>query len=75
MLADRPELVDQVVMRSLPHVPISLASAPSDGGFLEMGMTEAYCGSPAEATADEGVETFSTLTDLLVEAIRELARE
>jgi creatinine amidohydrolase len=38
-------------------------------------MTGAYCGAPAEATAEEGVETFSTLTDLLVEAIRELARE
>ena len=75
VLADRPELVDQALMRTLPHVPVSLAAAPSDGGFREMGMTEAYCGAPAEATAAEGEETFSTLTDLLVEAIRELARE
>ncbi|MEV4149838.1 creatininase family protein [Amycolatopsis sp. NPDC049691] len=75
VLADRPELVDQPLMRTLPHVPISLASAPSDGGFLAMGMSDAYCGAPAEATAAEGEETFSTLTDLLVEAIRELARE
>ncbi|MFJ7215836.1 creatininase family protein [Amycolatopsis sp. NPDC098790] len=75
VLADRPELVDQVVMRELPHVPVSLASAPEDGGFLAMGMADAYCGAPAEATAAEGEETFSTLTDLLVEAIRELARE
>jgi creatinine amidohydrolase len=74
VLADRPELVDQALMHDLPPVPVSLASAPEDGGFLEMGMTEAYCGAPAEATAEEGVETFSTLTDLLVEAIRELAR-
>lgn len=75
VLADRPELVDQPLMRTLPHVPVSLAAAPEDGGFLAMGMTDAYCGSPAEATADEGTETFSTLTDLLVEAIRELARD
>jgi creatinine amidohydrolase len=75
VLADRPELVDQPLMRTLPHVPVSLASAPEDGGFRELGMTEAYCGSPAEATAEEGTSTFSTLTDLLVEAIRELARE
>jgi creatinine amidohydrolase len=74
VLADRPELVDQAVMRELPHVPVSLASAPPDGGFLEMGMSDAYCGKPAEATASEGEETFSVLTDLLVEAIRELAR-
>jgi creatinine amidohydrolase len=73
VLADRPELVDQAVMRELPHVPVSLASAPEDGGFVTMGMTEAYCGKPAEATAEEGDTTFSTLTDLLVEAIRELA--
>ncbi|MGW3997828.1 creatininase family protein [Amycolatopsis sp. NPDC004772] len=75
VLADRPELVDQALMRTLPHVPVSLASAPEDGGFLAMGMADAYCGRPAEATAEEGAETFSTLTDLLVEAIRELARE
>jgi creatinine amidohydrolase len=74
VLADQPELVDQAVMRELPHVPVNLASAPEDGGFLAMGMSEAYCGKPAEATASEGEETFSILTDLLVEAIRELAR-
>ena len=72
VLADRPELVDQAVMRELPHVPISLTAAES--GFLEAGMTEAYCGDPATATAEEGTEVFSILTDLLVEAIRELAR-
>ncbi len=75
VLADRPELVDQPLMRTLPHVPVSLASAHEDGGFLALGMSDAYCGAPAEATASEGEETFSTLTDLLVEAIRELARE
>lgn len=72
VLADRPELVDQTLMRTLPHVPISLTAA--EDGFLEAGMTEAYCGAPAEATAAEGTEVFSILTDLLVEAIRELAR-
>ncbi len=74
VLADRPELVDQALMRELPHVPVSLAAAAGDAGFRELGMTEAYCGAPAEATAGEGESTFSTLTDLLVEAIRELAR-
>ena len=72
VLADRPELVDQAVMRELPHVPISLTTAA--GGFKEMGMTEAYCGAPATATAEEGTQVFSILTDLLVEAIGELAR-
>ena len=39
-----------------------------------MGMDEAYCGSPAEATAEEGEQTYETLTELLVELIREVAR-
>lgn len=75
VLADRPELVDQPLMRTLPHVPVSLAAAPSETDFRQLGMPDAYCGAPAEATAEEGDETFSILTDLLVEAIRELARE
>jgi creatinine amidohydrolase len=35
-------------------------------------MDKAYCGSPADASAEEGRETFETLTDLLVELIREV---
>jgi creatinine amidohydrolase len=38
-----------------------------------MGMDEAYCGAPAESSAEEGRETFETLTDMLVELIREVA--
>jgi creatinine amidohydrolase len=38
-----------------------------------MGMDQAYCGAPAQASAEEGRETFETLTDLLVELIREVA--
>jgi creatinine amidohydrolase len=74
VLADRPELVDTVTMRQLPRVPVDLPAAINDGAarFLDMGMTDAYCGSPAEATAEEGEETFSVLTELLVEAVREL---
>ena len=34
---------------------------------------EAYCGAPAESSAEEGRETFETLADLLVELIREVA--
>ena len=74
ILADRPELVDQAVMRTLPRVPVNLATAPADSGFKALGMLDAYCGSPAEATAEEGEATFSTLTDILVDAIRELGR-
>jgi creatinine amidohydrolase len=76
VLADRPELVDTDVMRGLPDVPVDLPSAMAAGcaDFVELGMDRAYCGSPANATAAEGTSTFDTLTDLLVELIREVGR-
>ena len=42
--------------------------------FLALGMDEAYCGSPAEATAEEGEATFETLAEMLAELVREVAR-
>jgi creatinine amidohydrolase len=41
--------------------------------FMAMGMDQAYCGSPAEASAEEGRQTFETLTEMLVDLIREVA--
>jgi len=38
-----------------------------------MGMDRAYCGAPAEATAEEGELTFDTLAEMLVELVREVA--
>jgi creatinine amidohydrolase len=52
-------------------MPASIRAGQTD--FLAMGMDQAYCGSPAEATADEGRETFEALTEMLVELIREVA--
>jgi creatinine amidohydrolase len=76
VLADRPELVRAEVMARLPHVPVNLAAVIAAGmkEFEEMGLTRAYCGSPAEATADEGEAVFETLTDMLVEVTRALVR-
>jgi creatinine amidohydrolase len=71
VLADRPDLVDATIQRELPAVHVDLAR----GGvtdFASSGMTEAYCGTPAQASPEEGEKTFSVLTDILVEAIREL---
>lgn len=75
VLADRPDLVATDRMRSLPHVPVNLVTAMGSGltDFAAMGMPDAYCGAPAEATAHEGLSTFDTLTDMLVTAIREVA--
>jgi creatinine amidohydrolase len=74
VLADHPELVDERVMRTLPYVPVDMASGIAAGArdFLELGMDRAYCGSPAEATAAEGEESYAALADMLVEAVREL---
>ena len=53
-------------------MPAAIAQGRTD--FLAMGMDEAYCGSPAEATAGEGEQTFDTLAEMLAELIREVSR-
>lgn len=74
VLADHPELVDPDVMYELPYVPVNLAAVIADGKkeFVEMGLVQAYCGAPAEATPEEGEQIFETLTDMLVEQMRAL---
>ena len=75
VLAEHPELVDTEVAGTLPRVAVDMAAAIRGGSadFLAMGMADGYCGSPAEATAAEGDATFDTLTELLVEVIRDVA--
>jgi creatinine amidohydrolase len=75
VLADAPQLVDREAMARLPAVEVDMPAAIAAGrtDFGAMGMEQAYCGAPAEATADEGRATFETLTDLLVELVREAA--
>ncbi|HTE63260.1 MAG TPA: creatininase family protein [Solirubrobacteraceae bacterium] len=73
VLAAAPQLVDGDAMARLPPVEVDMPAAIAAGrtDFRAMGMDDAYCGAPAEATADEGRTTFETLTDLLVELVRE----
>ncbi len=56
VLADRPELVHVDRMRTLPAKPIDMPAAIRAGqtSFLAMGMDQAYCGAPAEATRRGG---------------------
>lgn len=77
VLAERPGLVDTQRMRELPPVPVDMPVAIGQGktDFPAMGMAQAYCGAPAEATAAEGATTFDTLTAMLVDTIRELVLE
>jgi creatinine amidohydrolase len=71
VLADAPQLVDPEVA-SLPSNEVDMPAAMAAGrtDFVAMGMDRAYCGAPAEATAEEGRATFETLTDMLVELVR-----
>src|SRR5213592_3273508 len=75
VLADRTELVYADRMTALEERHVDMPAAIRDGrtDFVAMGMDEAYCGAPAESSAEEGRATFDTLTDLLVELIREVA--
>jgi creatinine amidohydrolase len=70
VLADAPDLVDAGAAE-LPAKEVSMPAEMAAGhtDFLAMGMDRAYCGAPAEATAEEGRETFDTLTDMLVELV------
>jgi creatinine amidohydrolase len=74
VLAQSPELVDRAAMASLPEVPVSLPKVIAAGlkDFREMGLADAYCGAPAEATAAEGEETYATLVELTIEIARAL---
>ena len=39
--------------------------------FQEIGADEAYCGAPAEASAEEGHELIERLSTMIVESARE----
>ena len=74
VLAQEPELVDTDAMASLPYVAVSLPQVIAAGlkDFRDMGLAQAYCGAPAEATAEEGEATYDTLAEMMVELIRAL---
>lgn len=73
VLAERPEWVRREVMGRLVSNPRSLVEAIRDGKrtFDEAGGAEAYFGSPAEATAEEGRAIVSTLGEILADAVLE----
>jgi creatinine amidohydrolase len=59
--------------RALPPVGVSLSDAIRAGGsrFRDIGMDRAYTGSPAEASLEEGQETFAKLVAMIVTEVRE----
>jgi creatinine amidohydrolase len=75
ILAEDPALVERSRMEGLESKMIDMPAAIAAGrtDFVAMGMDRAYCGAPAEATAEEGERTFETLAALVVGLVREAA--
>jgi len=73
VLAEAPELVDDIARRRLPPVDRSLSVAIQDGKrtFEEVGGDRAYFGDPAAATAAEGAATVMELGRILADAVGE----
>ena len=75
VLADRPELVDTATARNLPYVPVNMAREIAEGTseFRAMGLVRAYCGAPADASAEEGEQSYAVLAEMVAELALELA--
>ena len=67
MLAASPDLVDDEVRAELPEVPVSMSDKLKAGvtDFIDMGLSHAYAGSPAEATADHGNDMLALLATMI----------
>ncbi len=68
VLAARPKAVRDS-FRTLPRIDLDLASAIRAGmqSFREAGLTDAYCGDPASASAEEGGRLYALLANILIE--------
>jgi len=73
VLAAIPEIVQTERSRNLPALTTSLSTGIREGktNFLAMGMTEAYTGAPAEASAAEGHELTDKLAEMIVLEVEE----
>jgi creatinine amidohydrolase len=71
VLAERPDLVNQELARSLPDNPASLSRAIREGltSFEAAGGDRAYFGSPSGATAEEGRATIAVLGRIVADAV------
>ena len=73
VLAADPDKVRENERRALPEVRVDLVEKMQGGArsFLEAGADQAYCGAPAEATAEEGLDLIDRLATMVVETARE----
>ena len=74
VMSARPDLVREEARRALDPKLISLSQAVRAGAsrFAEIGGDQAYFGSPAAATAEEGHRTFEILAGMIVTALDEI---
>jgi creatinine amidohydrolase len=72
LLAIKPELVDAEAASELPVVDAPLHKVLLGGkSFQDVGMEQAYCGNPAGATVEEGMNTLEILASIVTEATEE----
>lgn len=73
VLAAAPALVDDLARVALPAVPISLSDQIAAGRttFAEMGLTAAYAGAPAAASAEEGRDLIDQLAAMVCAEVEE----
>ncbi len=74
VMSARPDLVREESRLALEPKLISLSQAIRAGAqrFTEIGGDYAYFGSPAAATAEEGVRVFDILAEMIVTALDEM---
>jgi creatinine amidohydrolase len=76
VLAATPALVDETARAALPAVPISLSREIAAGHttFAAMGLSRAYAGAPAGASAAEGRDSIERLAEMVcAEVVESLA--
>jgi creatinine amidohydrolase len=71
VLADRPDLVDAAAGKALADNPASLVTAFARGAttFAEAGGPDAYFGSPSQASAAEGEQSYDVMAAALAQAV------
>ena len=73
ILAGSSNSVREELLKQLENVPVSLSDQINKGvtDFLEMGMENAYAGSPSTATVTEGKETLEKLAEMIATEVVE----
>ena len=73
ILAGAADSVRRNLLSNLEAVPVSLSEQLNNGvtDFFEMGMKDAYAGSPAGASVAEGIQTIDKLAEMIAAEVIE----